>query len=135
MSREKKLRRLFWTRKQARRLAASFDALSKIPGLFDAGMMITTLNKVMATKCYEEICHYNEKYILKVWVGFMMGIRKGLQRINKTTVKTVELRAPGVSTLDARFMEGQVGILHADQGKLVEIEQMHQRALQGYENV
>jgi hypothetical protein len=34
-------------------LAARFDALSGIPGLFDAGMMVTTLNKVMATKCYE----------------------------------------------------------------------------------
>ena len=51
--REKKLRTLFGKRERTRRLAASFDALSKIPGLFDAGMMVTTLNKVMATKCYE----------------------------------------------------------------------------------
>jgi len=52
-SREKKLRRLFGNYERNRRLAASFDAISKIPGLFDAGMMVTTLNKVMATKCYE----------------------------------------------------------------------------------
>jgi hypothetical protein len=52
-SREKKLRTLFGERERVRRLAASFDALSKIPALFDAGMMVTTLNKVMGTKCYE----------------------------------------------------------------------------------
>ena len=52
-SREKKLRTLFGKCEPARRLAASFDALSKIPGLFDAGMMVITLNKVMATKCYK----------------------------------------------------------------------------------
>ena len=52
-SREKKLSTLFGKCERSRRLAASFDALSKIPALFDAGMMVTTLNKVMATKCYE----------------------------------------------------------------------------------
>lgn len=38
----------------------------------------------------------------------MKGIENGFQRIDKTTVKTVELRAPGVSTLDARYLQGQV---------------------------
>jgi hypothetical protein len=52
-SREKKLRALFRNCTRNRMLAASFDALSQIPGLFDAGMMVTTLNKVMATRCYE----------------------------------------------------------------------------------
>lgn len=46
-SREKKLRSLFRTT-----LKAGFDALTKIPGLFDAGMIVTTLNTVMATNCY-----------------------------------------------------------------------------------
>jgi hypothetical protein len=52
-SREKKLRRLLGKSAQNQMLAAGFDALSKIPGLFDSGMMVTTLHKVMATKCYE----------------------------------------------------------------------------------
>jgi hypothetical protein len=52
-SREKKLRTLFANYTRNRTLAASFDALSKIPGLFNASMMVTTLNKVMATKCYK----------------------------------------------------------------------------------
>ena len=48
-SREKKLRNLF----RNSTLATEFDALGKIPGLFDAGMMVTMLHKMMATKCYE----------------------------------------------------------------------------------
>jgi hypothetical protein len=48
-SREKKLRSLF----RNSTVAARFDALGRIPGLFDAGMMVTTLHKMMAMKCYE----------------------------------------------------------------------------------
>lgn len=44
-----KLRRLF--RRPA--LAAAFDALQRSPGIFDAGMMIGTLHKVLSTNCYE----------------------------------------------------------------------------------
>jgi len=38
----------------------------------------------------------------------MKGIKDGFQRIDKTTVKAVERRAPGVSTLDAQDLEGPV---------------------------
>jgi len=38
----------------------------------------------------------------------MKGIGNGFQRIDKTTVKAVERRAPGVSTLDAQHLEGRV---------------------------
>lgn len=38
----------------------------------------------------------------------MKGIDNGFQRIDKTTVKAIELRAPGVSTLDAQLLHGQV---------------------------
>ena len=34
-------------------LTAGFDSLSKIHGLFDADMMVTTLHTVLATKYYE----------------------------------------------------------------------------------
>ena len=47
-SRAKKLRSLLRTT-----LTAGFDALAKIPGLVDSGMMITTLHTMMATQCYE----------------------------------------------------------------------------------
>jgi hypothetical protein len=47
-SREDKVRRLFKTS-----LAAYFNDLMKIPALFDAGMMVTTLHKILPTKCYE----------------------------------------------------------------------------------
>lgn len=48
-SREKKLRGLF----RNSMLSARFEALAKIPGLFDDGMMVTTLHEVLATKFYE----------------------------------------------------------------------------------
>ena len=38
----------------------------------------------------------------------MKGIGNGFQRIDQTTVKTVELKAPGVSTLDAQSLQGKV---------------------------
>ena len=34
-------------------LIASFDTLSKILGLFNTSIIVTTLNKVIATKYYE----------------------------------------------------------------------------------
>jgi len=50
-SREKKVRSLF----NNPDLSAGFDALAKIPELFDAGMMVTTLHTILALKCYEVI--------------------------------------------------------------------------------
>lgn len=52
-SRQKKLRGLFRPYTLNRLLAAGFDALTKIPALFDAGMIVTTMHTVMATRCYE----------------------------------------------------------------------------------
>lgn len=48
-SRARKLRSLL----RNSTIPARFDALARIPGLFDAGMMITTLHEMLATKCYE----------------------------------------------------------------------------------
>jgi hypothetical protein len=48
-SRERKLQSLF----RNSTLPARFNALAKIPGLFNAGIMITTLHEMMATRCYE----------------------------------------------------------------------------------
>lgn len=48
-SREKKLRSFF----RNPTLPAGFTALVRIPGLFDAGMMVTTLHTIMAMKCPE----------------------------------------------------------------------------------
>lgn len=48
-SRERKLKSLF----RNSILPTRFDALVKIPGLFNTSIMITTLYKIIATKCYE----------------------------------------------------------------------------------
>jgi uncharacterized membrane protein YjjB (DUF3815 family) len=34
-------------------LVARFDALAKILGLFNASIIVTTLHKIIATKCYK----------------------------------------------------------------------------------
>ncbi|KAL5344433.1 hypothetical protein ACLOAV_010693 [Pseudogymnoascus australis] len=99
-SRQKKLRGLFGLHKLNRLLAAAFDALSKIPALFDAGMKVTTLNTVMATRCYEEIQHYLN-YIFTAFVGFFDGIENGIQRLDKATVRALERKAPAISASDS----------------------------------
>jgi hypothetical protein len=38
----------------------------------------------------------------------MIRIERGLQKVDKATVREVELRAPGVSTLDTQFLYGKV---------------------------
>ncbi|KAL5354914.1 hypothetical protein ACLOAV_001005 [Pseudogymnoascus australis] len=96
----KKLRGLFRPYTLNRLLAAGFDALTKIPALFDAGMMITTLHTVMATRCYEEIQHYLN-YIFTAFVGFFNGIENGIQRLDKATVRALERKAPAISASDS----------------------------------
>ncbi|ELR08409.1 hypothetical protein VC83_03556 [Pseudogymnoascus destructans] len=93
----KRLRGLF----RHRLVAAGFDALTKIPALFDAGMKVTTLHTVMATRCYEEIQHYLN-HIFTAFVGFFNGIENGIQRLDKATVKAIERKAPAVSTSDSQ---------------------------------
>ncbi|OBT56673.1 hypothetical protein VE04_03814 [Pseudogymnoascus sp. 24MN13] len=93
----KRLRGLF----RHRLVAAGFDALTKIPALFDAGMKVTTMHTVMATRCYEEIQHYLQ-HIFTAFVGFFNGIENGIQRLDKATVKAIERKAPAVSTSDSQ---------------------------------
>ncbi|KAG9229364.1 hypothetical protein BJ875DRAFT_387515, partial [Amylocarpus encephaloides] len=39
---------------------------------------------------------------------FFRSIKYRFQRVDKTTVNTIELRVPGVLTIDAHFLGGQV---------------------------
>jgi hypothetical protein len=48
-NRQRRLHSLF----AHRSVATVFDALAKIPALFDAGMKVTTMHTVLATRCYE----------------------------------------------------------------------------------
>ncbi|OAF56685.1 hypothetical protein VC83_07154 [Pseudogymnoascus destructans] len=96
-SRQKRLHSLFGHRL----VATGFDALTKIPALFDAGMKVTTMNTVLATRCYEEIYHYLN-HIFTAFVGFFNGIENRIQRLDKATVKAIERRAPAVSTSDSQ---------------------------------
>ncbi|KAI9769847.1 MAG: hypothetical protein M1840_003841 [Geoglossum simile] len=87
-------------------LTNAFDALLDIRGLWD-GMMITTLHKMMAMKCDEEIMHYLE-YIKEVWSGLLQGDKAALRKVDQATVKALELRAPQTSTLDAASLRSQI---------------------------
>ena len=82
-SKEKKLRSLFRNCTRNRMLAAGFDALSGIPGLFDAGMRVTTLNKVMATKADEAsktlplaflAYYFIRKYSITAAISYLFGL-------------------------------------------------------------
>ncbi|KAI9770687.1 MAG: hypothetical protein M1839_003071 [Geoglossum umbratile] len=87
-------------------LTNAFDALLDIRGLWD-GMMITTLHKVMAMKCDEEIMRYLE-HIRKVWSGLLQDDKAALRKVDQATVKALELRAPQASTLDAASLRSQI---------------------------
>ncbi|KIM93076.1 hypothetical protein OIDMADRAFT_138444, partial [Oidiodendron maius Zn] len=95
----KKLCRLFLRHQ----LIAAFDALQRSPGIFDAGMMISTLYKVLSTHCYKV-----KKHTIPAWNGFLSGVREGLQRIDHGTVNAIQCRAPGTSTLDTQFVRGKL---------------------------
>lgn len=47
-------------------------------------------------------------YTFNTWVGFLNNIDNGRQRLDIATVKEVELRAPGVSSSDARYLQALV---------------------------
>ncbi|KAI9767338.1 MAG: hypothetical protein M1840_005747 [Geoglossum simile] len=87
-------------------LTNAFDALLDIRGLWD-GMMITTLHKVMAMKCDEEIMRYLE-HIRKVWSGLLQDDKAALRKVDQATVKALELRVPQASTLDAASLRSQI---------------------------
>ena len=42
------------------------------------------------------------------WDRFLKGVGGGLQKVDMATVKALELKAPGSSTLDAQFVRGQI---------------------------
>ncbi|KAL6242584.1 hypothetical protein RBB50_010230 [Rhinocladiella similis] len=87
-------------------LAAAFDRLLDIPGLWD-GMRISTLHKMIGMKCDEEVLHYLE-HVGKVWHGLLRGDKVALRKVDQATVKALELRAPRYSRQDALLLQGQL---------------------------
>ncbi|OBT50791.1 hypothetical protein VE04_09038 [Pseudogymnoascus sp. 24MN13] len=92
------------TRNEA--MTAAFDDLLDIPGLW-GGMKITTLHKMMALKCDTELLHYLRR-IKQVWSDLVRGNKAAMGKIDQTTVKALELKAPRASTSDAEFLRIRV---------------------------
>ncbi|KAH8765626.1 hypothetical protein BGZ57DRAFT_533732 [Hyaloscypha finlandica] len=86
-------------------LTAGFDALLDIPGLWD-GMMMTTLQKMMAMGCKDETLHYLSN-IKKGLLALVGGDEQALKRFDRPTITALESRAPGASTADAQFLRNQ----------------------------
>ncbi|OBT39549.1 hypothetical protein VE00_09472 [Pseudogymnoascus sp. WSF 3629] len=76
-------------------LTDAFDSLLDIPGLW-GGMMITTLNNVVATATPE------------TWSSLVEDDKTAMGKIDHKTVKALELCAPWASTLDAEYLRSEV---------------------------
>ncbi|KAI9770970.1 MAG: hypothetical protein M1840_002674 [Geoglossum simile] len=85
------------------KFTAAFDALLVIPGIW-GGLRIGMIHKVLALKCDEELLQYLQ-HILTVW-STILGKNEALMRItDQTTVKALEVRAPGDSKADLAALE------------------------------
>ncbi|KAL9132054.1 MAG: hypothetical protein Q9217_000182 [Psora testacea] len=116
--RAKNLKQLF----QHQDFTAAFDSLLEIPGLLD-GMRISTLHKMFATRCDEvtapssvagpcllmvrEVLHYL-RHIKEFWSDLLQQDKTAMEKVDRVTVKTLELTAPWASTVDARILRGKV---------------------------
>ncbi|RBA14416.1 hypothetical protein FPRO05_03208 [Fusarium proliferatum] len=80
-------------------LAARFDALRIIPGLF-VGFRIE--HRFMAMKCHEEASNYL-LHILEVWKNIVGDQKLLTAAVDRKTIELLQLRAPGFSSHDAFF--------------------------------
>ncbi|KFY68421.1 hypothetical protein V496_01043 [Pseudogymnoascus sp. VKM F-4515 (FW-2607)] len=87
-------------------LTDAFDSLLDIPGLW-GGMMITTLNNVVATATPKQHINYLT-HIKETWSSLVEDDKTAMGKIDHKTVKSLELRAPWASTLDAEYLRSEV---------------------------
>ncbi|KAJ5917587.1 hypothetical protein N7466_011141 [Penicillium verhagenii] len=88
---------------------ASFDSLLVIPSLVIHGMQIGSLPQALAIDCDEEIVHALTK-LLQFWSSLVRHDREKMLKIDRYTVETLQLLAPGVSLKDRTTVKG---LLHS----------------------
>ncbi|OBT55954.1 hypothetical protein VE04_03627 [Pseudogymnoascus sp. 24MN13] len=88
-------------------LTDAFDSLLDIPGLW-GGMMITTLNKVVATATPKQQHIKYLTHIKETWSSLVEDDKTAMGKIDHKTVKALELCAPWASTLDAEYLRSEV---------------------------
>ncbi|KAI9773214.1 MAG: hypothetical protein M1839_002222 [Geoglossum umbratile] len=89
----------------------AFDKLLVIPGIW-GGLRIGMLHKILALRCDKELLQYLE-HILTIWFA-ILGENPALMCVtDQTTVKALQLKAPGYSkedlaAIEPRFRTGEL---------------------------
>ncbi|KAJ5974841.1 hypothetical protein N7481_008548 [Penicillium waksmanii] len=93
--------------KTNRRLRHAIDRLLTIPGLWPGGMRISLLHRLIASGCIEEIATYFD-HIFDFWSSLVGSDRRLMKKIDRDTVHTLQLLAPGKSRTDEMTACGMV---------------------------
>ncbi|EXK27443.1 hypothetical protein FOMG_15996 [Fusarium oxysporum f. sp. melonis 26406] len=80
---------------------ALLELIINIPGMRE-GFEIGTWHKIIGGKCDEEVVRYME-FTLESWVK-LMGSKEALLNVDTEDVKEFQLRVPGVSQVDYRYL-------------------------------
>ncbi|KAL2043405.1 hypothetical protein N7G274_003711 [Stereocaulon virgatum] len=89
-----------------REFTFAFDAFLEIPALL-TGMRISTLHKIIAIRCDEEIVHYL-RHIKRFWSELLLHDKTAMNKLDQATVETLQLTAPWPSALDAKILRGKM---------------------------
>ncbi|KAF2267287.1 hypothetical protein CC78DRAFT_551975 [Lojkania enalia] len=87
-------------------LAAAIDDVMVMPGMRD-DLRLSTIPKITSMKCDEEVVHYLED-MKEFWSTLLPGGESDLRKVDRVTVKVVELKAPGNSKQDAQILHGRL---------------------------
>ncbi|TAQ83758.1 hypothetical protein B7494_g7918 [Chlorociboria aeruginascens] len=86
---------------------AAFDVQLDVPGLA-GGMRLSTTHTMFATRCHEEnLCYLDN--IRDFWTKMIFrGDREAMQKVDRATVKALELTAPGACKADFHALYGKL---------------------------
>ncbi|KAF3091829.1 hypothetical protein TWF103_011391 [Orbilia oligospora] len=84
-------------------LCQAFDCLLHLSGLW-AGLQLGVFQRILSLNCDEEIVTYLCK-IRQVWEHFLLASHEYMALLDSTSVKLLELKAPGIVAEDNLFVE------------------------------
>ena len=104
-------------------IRSAFGALLDVTGLWE-GIQLTTIHKMMALK-FDEVCPDRGQQVVEAdvqqgilnsldrircfWHDLLDGDVDAMRKVDEPTVKALELKAPGSSTLDTQTIQRQLG--------------------------
>ncbi|KAM3074504.1 hypothetical protein ACMFMF_006511 [Clarireedia jacksonii] len=89
-----------------RLLIQALDSILPFRGLWSA-FHLGSMDIFLSIRCDEEIAHYIE-VIRKTWSKIVSNDATLMEKLDEDTVKSIELRVPAVSRLDAEFVKEQM---------------------------